>query len=476
MKIVQALGWYFPESSGGTEVYVSGLARGLVAAGCDVIIAAPRDGDVEATYRHDGIDVYRYPVSTTPSRDEAAGIQPPAMLDRFQRWLDEQAPDVYHQHGWTRGCGVHHLQAAHDGGIPTVTTLHVPAAVCLRDTMLLDGESICDGRIEVARCTRCWGRSRGIPMGVSALLGQVPAGARLLSGTLPEGVRLQTAAMTPALVEAHRARFERLVSASDRIVVVCEWLRAACLINGAPADKLVMSRQGVDDRFIDHIADRLPSSRASGPLRIGFLGRLDPVKGVDVIVDSVTAMPASAPVELVIRGLPQDNDYARRITERAARDPRITLAPPVNRSEVASEIERYDLLAIPSRWLETGPLVALEARAAGRPVAASRRGGLAEIVREPEDGWLLPPDDVNAWTALLAKLADDPTLARRLHGPRPVRQMRNVCDEMIAVYDEVATRARADLQVRPTRGGDREEQGSNVERTFRSAEPARPSH
>ena len=29
MKVVQALGWYFPESSGGTEVYVSGLARGL---------------------------------------------------------------------------------------------------------------------------------------------------------------------------------------------------------------------------------------------------------------------------------------------------------------------------------------------------------------------------------------------------------------------------------------------------------------
>ena len=33
MKIVQALGWYFPESSGGTEVYVSGLSRGLAASG-----------------------------------------------------------------------------------------------------------------------------------------------------------------------------------------------------------------------------------------------------------------------------------------------------------------------------------------------------------------------------------------------------------------------------------------------------------
>jgi glycosyltransferase involved in cell wall biosynthesis len=468
MKIVQALGWYFPESSGGTEVYVSGLARGLLAAGRDVTIAAPRDGDVDATYWHDGIEVFRYPVSRTPSRDEAAGIQPPAMLDRFKGWLAEQAPDVYHQHGWTRGCGVHHLQAARDLGVATVTTLHVPAAVCLRDTMLLDGESVCDGRIDVARCTRCWGRSRGIPMGVSALLGELPAGARLLSGVLPDGVRLQTAAMTPALVEAHRARFERLVSASDRVVVVCEWLRAACLANGAPADKLMMSRQGVDDRFVDALSGRVPSPRASGALRIGFLGRLDPVKGVDVLVDAVAALPATTAIELVIRGLPQDAEYAKRIGERAARNPRITLADPVTRDELATEIERFDVLAIPSRWLETGPLVALEARAAGRPVVASRRGGLAEIVREPEDGWLLPPDDAGAWTALFARLADDPSIARRLHGRRPVRQMRHVCDEMIRLYDGLLSRpaaAKADLKVRPTDGGVE----GQVGRTFRSA-------
>jgi glycosyltransferase involved in cell wall biosynthesis len=451
MKIVQALGWYFPDSSGGTEVYVSGLARGLVSVGRDVVIAAPRDGGVEATYHHEGIEVYRYPVATTPSRNEAAGIEPPSMLDRFIRWIDEQAPDVYHQHGWTRGCGVHHLEAARARGVATVTTLHVPAAVCLRDTMLLDGESVCDGRIEVARCTRCWGRSRGIPTGVSALFGQLPGGARLASDALPNGVRLQTAFMTPTLVEAHRQRFDRLVSASDRIVVVCEWLRAACLANDAPANKLVMSRQGVDDQFLDTVAGAPPQVRTIGPLRIGFLGRLDPVKGVDILVDAIAALPRDVAIELVIRGLPQDDAYARRIGERAARDARITLAPPVCRGDLAPELERYDLLAIPSRWLETGPLVALEARAAGRPVAASRRGGLAEIVREPEDGWLLPPDDVTAWTGLFAKLADDPAIVRRLHGPRRVRQMRDVCDEMIALYDELTSRtasSKANLKAR----------------------------
>jgi glycosyltransferase involved in cell wall biosynthesis len=453
MKIVHTLGWYFPESSGGTEVYVSGLARGLTSSGVEVIVAAPRDGDTGSSYQYDGIPIFRYPVSPTPSRDEAAGLSAPASLDHFRRWLEKQAPDVYHQHSWTRGCGVHHLQAARNLGLPIVTTLHVPAAFCLRDTMLLDGESVCDGRIDVARCTRCWGQARGIPAGIGSLLGRMPGSARRLSDALPDSMRFHTAAMTPALVVAHRDRFDRLVALSDRVVVVCEWLRDACIANGAPPQKLVLSRQGVDDRF----AEGLPPAqapRAAGPLRVGFLGRLDPVKGLDVLLDAVASLPLQTPIEVVIRGMRQDEEYARAVTGRVARDSRVRLAPPVSRAELATELEGYDLLAIPSRWLETGPLVALEALAAGVPVAASRRGGLAEIVRDPEDGWLLPPDDVPAWAALLSMLASDPSIARQLRHRRPVRRMRDVCGEMHAMYEEVLSTRNAGPTAFAVRSGD----------------------
>ena len=177
------------------------------------------------------------------------------------------------------------------------------------------------------------------------------------------------------------------------------------------------SRQGVDDRFVERQSDRASRHRAGDPLRIGFLGRLDPVKGVDILVDAVAALPATTDVELVIRGLPQDD--ALRTAHQRARCTR-----PASHGggsgdswRLATELARFDVLAIPSRWLETGPLVALEARAAGRPVAASRRGGLAEILREPEDGWLLPPDDRAHGQRLFARLADDPSLARRCMAP-----------------------------------------------------------
>ena len=72
MRIVHALGWYFPESLGGTEVYVDGLARRLQASGHDVQVAAPRAGGQGLEQgAHAGVPVLRYPIPlrpTTPMR------------------------------------------------------------------------------------------------------------------------------------------------------------------------------------------------------------------------------------------------------------------------------------------------------------------------------------------------------------------------------------------------------------------------
>ena len=44
MRLLHALGWYFPDNTGGTEVYVQGLAQTLAQRGHDVIVVAPRCG------------------------------------------------------------------------------------------------------------------------------------------------------------------------------------------------------------------------------------------------------------------------------------------------------------------------------------------------------------------------------------------------------------------------------------------------
>ncbi|MDP9171223.1 MAG: glycosyltransferase, partial [Acidobacteriota bacterium] len=104
----------------------------------------------------------------------------------------------------------------------------------------------------------------------------------------------------------------------------------------------------------------------------------------------------------------------------------------------------YDLLAVPSQWLETGPLVVLEAFAAGTPVLGSDLGGIAELVRDGVDGVLVKPaGSVAAWAQAMRRLCGQPELLIRLRaGIRPPRHTREVALEMMPVYRNALARDR----------------------------------
>jgi glycosyltransferase involved in cell wall biosynthesis len=105
---------------------------------------------------------------------------------------------------------------------------------------------------------------------------------------------------------------------------------------------------------------------------------------------------------------------------------------------VPTFLSKIDVLAVPSQWLETGPLVLLEAFAAGTPVIGSDLGGIGELVRHDENGILVPHDDVGAWTAAMTRLANDPALLDRLRqGMGSVRTMSDVGCDMAELYREL---------------------------------------
>jgi glycosyltransferase involved in cell wall biosynthesis len=81
--------------------------------------------------------------------------------------------------------------------------------------------------------------------------------------------------------------------------------------------------------------------------------------------------------------------------------------------EVGPWFHAFDALLLPSRN-EGTPVSAIETLAAGRPVVASRVGGLPDVVQDGVDGYLVPVGDVAAAAGMLARLADDPELRRRM--------------------------------------------------------------
>ncbi len=442
ISVLQATAWYPPAHLGGTEVYLTGLVRELRDRGVLSRIVAPLGLQQADGYEYDGATVRTYTVNPAPSRAEMRGQAPHTGFERFCQILAEERPQIYHQHSWTRGLGAAHLQAAREAGIKTVLTIHTPNAICLRGTMMQFGREACDGRIDPPICGACWSESRGAPESLARALGAMPAGAsRALGGSLPES-RLATALSARELAERRREEFTRMVAAADRIVAVSGWLFDAFLRNGVPAEKLLLSRQGIDPALAQQAA-RASSGRMRGSephFRLLYLGRWHPVKGVDVLVRAVRALPPQPSVTLSIHGVGEgieERSYAATVRRLAAGDRRIAIHPPVPRERLATALSEANALAVPSFWLETGPLVVLEAQAAGLPVIGSRLGGIAELVREPEDGVLLPPGDVKAWAEAIRRIACDEVQRARPRAPKKVRTMHEAAAEMAALYASI---------------------------------------
>jgi glycosyltransferase involved in cell wall biosynthesis len=436
MRVIESAGYYFPDFVGGTEVYVGSLAKKLQTSGVECIVAAPHLSNRILQYTHEGVEVFRYPFPEQSLRSEAQGRVPPRHFGTFEAWLREQRADVYHQHSWTTGCGPWHLQAAKQVGLKTLVTVHVPANLCMRGTMLYEGRAACDGKIVPEKCASCWLQSKGLPASVARGMARLPQAFGALRG-LP---RLGSAVTARALAADRIKDLQGMYTAADRIVAVCQWLHDALEANGVPARKLVLNRQGVAE------PKPKPSSRSgrpSGVVRFGFLGRWDPVKGVHVLVDAFKRLPSDLSVTLDICAAAQGRvgeKYRDRIQRSGLGDPRIRVLPPIPHREVRAFLSGLDAVAVPSQWLETGPLVVLEAFASGAPVIGSDLGGIRELVSHDRNGLLVPHHDVTAWTEAMVRLATDSGLAERLRGgvdPVPVRTMSDVARDTVALYHEL---------------------------------------
>ncbi len=155
-----------------------------------------------------------------------------------------------------------------------------------------------------------------------------------------------------------------------------------------------------------------------------FVGRLTPHKGVDRLIE---ALPAGALLRVVGTGghdaQPPERDYPRLLRE-LARERSVEFLGSLADSDLPLAYRSAKVFVLPSlertrygRTIAVSELLGLsvlEAMASGTPVVASRVGGVMEIVRDGETGFLVPPGDATALRDRLNQLLHDDALAARI--------------------------------------------------------------
>src|ERR1039458_769663 len=302
MRIIQALGWYFPESIGGTEVYVQGLSARLTDTGHEVFIAAPDAGaESEREYEHKGLRVYRYPIPDRPSREECQGLVSVRGAERFRKWMDVLQPNVVHFHTFVTGMGVWELEAARATGARVVVTSHTSSLgyICQRGTMMRWGTYLCDGICRPAKCAACALQSRGMPRAGALAIGSFPPWLGRLARPFPGS--FATALGMSDLIDRNRRAQLRVMATAERFVALTEWGRKALEANGAPPEKVIVNRLGLSQTQWrrKHGPESSPTRR---PVTVGYLGRFEPVKGVLDFARAIAALPPDVQIDCEFRG------------------------------------------------------------------------------------------------------------------------------------------------------------------------------
>lgn len=212
-------------------------------------------------------------------------------------------------------------------------------------------------------------------------------------------------------------------------------IRAFVVLSKASAG--ILESYGIDGKKI-HIIPQAASDAGDGGGSepegdsVFFAGWMDRKKGLDVIVRAMPSVVKEVPGAMLhVFEMPADGGYRREIEDyidanglggsvrfhgRAAPD------------EFKRVLAGSSCVAVPEQWENMSPVIIAEAMMHGKPVVASRIGGIPEFVRDDENGFLVKRDDPEAFASKIVRLLKDKEKARRM-GERSRRMALEIFDK-----------------------------------------------
>jgi glycosyltransferase involved in cell wall biosynthesis len=356
LRVLHLSSLYPPHIVGGAERSVSMLAEAQAAAGWDVAAACLTPGEAQEEVRN-GVAVFRMPHGNdfwledwtrhSQRQREWAKFKQQANFGierRFGEVIDRFRPDVINTHSMV-DISTRVWHAAKKRGVPIVHTLRDFDLLCAASSMFRDTGPCTHRHLKCRVLTFSKQFDQRLVSAVSAV------GSEVLARHLGYGF------------------FDKVPEHLRRVI----WNTAKV--------------EGVDLGYV-----RAPRS---GPITFGYLGRISPEKGVDVLLKAVRLLPPTGWRLLIAGSAPGDlapfHELAKGLPVEF-----------IGFQKPKMLFDQIDVLVAPSLWAEPLGRTVLEAYQADVPVIGSRSGGIAEIIAD--DNWLVEPGDVSGLAARMAAL------------------------------------------------------------------------
>jgi len=312
------------------------------------LVSANSKNIVDSTYAVNGLDVESPELSDIPKFFYSIDAR-----KKLRKLIEQERPDVAHLHIYYGQITPSILAVLQEHGIPVVQTLHEYKLCCPVSTMVRAGEL----------CEECSGGSYW------------QAAWNLCN-------RGNLARSMVSAAESYSSDLLGARSAIDHFIAVSDFVRKKMIERGMPETRISTVHNFVRD-------DLFAENDKEGEYFI-YVGRLEKIKGIETLIQAMVDLPN---VDLYVVGLGESHQELEQMVSRKGLK-NIRLLGFRSGQELNDLIAGAICLVLPSEWHETFGLALIESFAQGRPVIASRMGGMTEVVSDGEDGLLFDAGNV----------------------------------------------------------------------------------
>lgn len=321
------------------------------------------------------------------------------------RLLDDVRVDIGHAHNIYHHLSPSILWTLRSRGIPTVLTLHDLKIACPAYTMLAH-DGVCE------RCRH--GRLHNV----------------VLHRCMKQSATLSAVVMIEAVLHRIIGSYRHCVS---RFVVPSLFYIRKFVDWGMP------------ERMFRHIPNPIDANLfrpdyAAGE-RVLYFGRLSHEKGLQTLVSAAAA--ANCPLSIVGTGPELGSIKEAAVRQRAD----VLFLGYLTGDRLHEEVRRARAVVLPSEWYENAPMTVLEAYAMGKPVIGADIGGIPELIKDYETGFLFPSGDVRRLSKILKEVSSMSSASLEEMGRRARRWVEQDFSaaeyrrKIVAVYEELGVRS-----------------------------------
>jgi|ERR1051325_10907430 glycosyltransferase involved in cell wall biosynthesis len=362
---------------GGEERHVQDLSIELAKRGHDVAVVTLHTPDSAEFDFDQGVRVYHVKsmmqrmhwLYSQTERSFAPPFPDPEVMLALRRIILREKPDIIHAHNWML---YSFLPLKAWSGVPLVLSLHDYSLICVQKRLMHFGTP-CSGP-DFGKCLHC----------ASSYYGSLKGKVTTLS---------------------HRMMYPMERAAVDIFLPVS---MATAIGNGLVEQQLPFE---VIPNFLSDAADSSPVdvepylSQLPEAGYLLFVGDLSLDKGIGVLLRAYAALKDAPPLVLIGR---KNHDTPTELPNN------VFLLNRWPHAAVMQAWRRSGIALVPSLCAETFGIVAIEAMSMGSPVIASRIGGLTDVLKDGETGFLIPPGDMSSLTQAIQRLLEDKSLRNRM--------------------------------------------------------------